>query len=171
MNIAQYIASLAINLVRDRIDSLKVGSFHTFTYKKVWGKKQLAKGNKHLDVVEIKKINARIGVDGDKTQEVKENRENGNQPAQNQGLPPYKEWVEGKKGIILRHKGNGQRYVRTYRRKGEAKGVVGKTRYFVEGNEVTKEELQSLLIPSALTYSGPEMPYRDLKEDCILDIA
>ena len=170
-NIAEVIAEIAISNIRSRIATIKTGSIHTITYKKKWEDKSIKKGFKGLDLVEIKQTQVRIGIDPENTKEVQENRGNGDQPAENQGLPDYLEWVsEDLEGLVLRHKGNGQTYLRTYRNNTKKKGVVGKTRYFVQGKEVKKEELQGYLNPSALTFYGKEMPYRNFKEDQILSI-
>jgi len=171
MNIAQHITSLLIANMRKQVLAMKPGTIHTLTYKKVWEASKIAKGNKHLKIEEIKQTQVRIGIDPEKAKEVRENRASGEQPAKNEGLPSYLSWLDKEhEGYILKHD-NGQTYLRTYRRNDKKKGVVGFTKYFVEGKEVTKEKLQSLLIPSALSYKNKvDMPYRNFKEDQIISI-
>lgn len=98
-------------------------------------------------VTKVTRIVARGGVDYDNIGIVKEKRENGELPSENAGLP-WGEWVEFP--IHIRHKEVD--YARFYPASGI--GFKPEVTYFLDGVEVSKEQVQTLCLAS-------EFPKRD----------
>jgi hypothetical protein len=158
-----------LNLTRSAIAALnklfatKAGTFRSINYKAIESQKNKSKGNKDLNLHKIRSFQCRVSINGDKTKEVQENREFGNQPKTNQGLKNGNTWISDMEGILLKNR-RGEIKVRTYRKK----DGVQKTSYFVDDREVSKEVYNSHLNPSALKASTFSVPYRDLFVDQIL---
>lgn len=98
-------------------------------------------------VTKVTRIVARGGVDYDNIGIVQEKRENGELPSENAGLP-WGEWVEFP--LHIRHKDVD--YARFYPASGI--GFKPEVAYFLDGVEVSKEQVQTLCLAS-------EFPKRD----------
>lgn len=98
-------------------------------------------------ITKVTRIVARGGVDYDNLGIVQEKRENGELPSENAGLP-WGEWVEFP--LHIRHKDVD--YARFYPASGI--GFAPQVSYFIDGAEVSKEQVQTLCLAS-------EFPKRD----------
>lgn len=89
-------------------------------------------------------IICRGGIEYDNTVAVQDKRDAGELPAENAGLPEWQEWVNYP--TILRHKGNGTLYARFF----PAAGIPfkPKTRFFKNGVEVAKSDVEDVLLAS-----------------------
>jgi hypothetical protein len=103
-------------------------------------------------ITKVTRIVARGGVDYDNLSVVKEKRENGELPSENAGLP-WGEWVEFP--LHIRH--NDVDYARFYPASGI--GFKPQVTYFLDGVEVSKEQVQTLCLAS-------EFPKRDEEPLC-----
>lgn len=103
-------------------------------------------------VTKVTRIVARGGVDYDNLSVVKEKRENGELPSENAGLP-WGEWVEFP--LHIRHKDVD--YARFYPASGI--GFKPQVTYYLDGVEVSKEQVQTLCLAS-------EFPKRDEEPLC-----
>jgi hypothetical protein len=103
-------------------------------------------------VTKVTRIVARGGVEYDNLSVVKEKRENGELPSENAGLP-WGEWVEFP--LHIRHKDVD--YARFYPASGI--GFKPQVSYFLDGVEVSKEQVQPLCLAS-------EFPKRDEEPLC-----
>jgi hypothetical protein len=103
-------------------------------------------------VTKVTRIVARGGVEYDNLGIVQEKRDNGELPSENAGLP-WGEWVEYP--LHIRHKDVD--YARFYPASGI--GFKPQVTYYLDGLEVSKEQVQSLCLAS-------EFPKRDEEPLC-----
>ena len=83
----------------------------------------------------------RIGVNYDNIQNVKDKREDGRLPQENQGLP-WGQWVEFP--YVIEHKG--ELYVRCSKLRNE--NAPGKVKFFRNGSEISREEAVAACLAS-----------------------
>ena len=115
-------------------------------------------------VSKITRLVIRGGIDYDNIGVVKEGREDGSLPAQNQGLP-WGEWADDS-GIHITHKGTD--YARMYPASGIA--FAPKVQYFLDGVEVEKSAIESICLASEFPKHDDEPLCFTIKAENILEI-
>ena len=98
-------------------------------------------------VIKTSRFVARIGVKSDNIQAVKDKRESGELPAENQGLP-WGSWVEGQEGYVITHKG--QLYLRCSKVKGND-NCIPKSVYLIGEREISKEQAMGMAYAGEFT--------------------
>jgi hypothetical protein len=95
-------------------------------------------------IIKSSKLTVRIGVDYSNIASVKEKRENGDLPSQEESTLPWGHWVDGLFPYVIEHKG--EYYVRCT--------VVNnpnshsETHYFINGQEKSRDEIESMCLAS-----------------------
>lgn len=107
--------------------------------------------------------NIRIGAQYDNLKRVKEGRESGELPAENQGLRGM-EWV--KYPLILKGINNGKEYLRLE----TAKNSMFETEYYMEGKQIKKQDILNYLQASEKK-SGELPTILNIATDSITSIA
>jgi hypothetical protein len=152
-------ATMNINLIKETIKGRKGANLSVVIVKPLKTKRVHA-GN----VVE-KKTNLVIrgGVEYDNLSVVKEGREDGSLPDQNQGLP-WGEWAEYP--LHITHKGSD--YARFYPASGIQFPVT--TSYFLNGVEVSKDAVKDLCLSSEFPTHKDEPLCYTIKAENVRDI-
>lgn len=121
------------------------------------------KTRKGIEAIITKKTEAvlRMGVSYDNKASVQEKRENGELPKENQGLP-YGTWYMFP--MIIEHKGNYQLRVTT------SENTKYATKYFMDGKEVTKDEIRELVLKSEVESSGERPEVFNIKIENLIAI-
>ena len=133
--------------LQELILKLPKGSFQ----KMKWGRElKLYKKYEGQDIkiTKVSEGNIRFGINYDNIKAVKEKRENGELPQENQGLNGL-EWVYAP--YILRNPKNGREYIRV----STIKDNPIKTRYFLNGEEITKEQAKEYCTASNFGSGNP----------------
>jgi hypothetical protein len=122
----------------------KRGQFVSVNYEKPV--KQL-KTSPHKNVVKNVKMVARAGISYDNIQNVKDKRESGELPEENQGLP-WGEWIEGGYPYLIKHKDE------VYARLSLVQNNIPEVNYFIDGKPCTKEEALQFALASEKPKEG-----------------
>lgn len=128
---------MRLEQVKSVINSNKKGTFITASWKHDCKLKKAYKNDNNVSKISVATV--RLGVTYDNINNVKEKRENGTLPEENQGLP-WGTWVMFP--YIIEHKGN------YYLRLSLANNNPIKTRYWNNGNETTYNNIENMLLAS-----------------------
>ena len=122
------------------------GTFHTM----IWNKelKLLKKFEGQMKITKISKAIVRFGCQYDNLKAVQDKRENGELPEINQGLNGL-EWLEYP--IFLRGLKNNNVYLRV----NLIPDTIIETKYYLNGNEVTKDEILKYCLASNFSNGKP----------------
>lgn len=134
-----------INQVKQAIEARKKGTF----IKVIWSRQcKLKKAYSNEKITKHCSVTARIGVTYDNIGNVQIKRENGELPAENQGLP-WGTWVDGYFPYLIEHKG------KYYVRISLANDNPVYTRYTdTEGNGISFAEIENKVLASEKPKKG-----------------
>lgn len=135
----------------------KKGQFVSFTTER-----QLKVKKNQTPITKISNFIARIGVDYDKMQSVKDKRESGDLPEENQGLS-WGEWV--KFPYLITHKN--EFYLRCSTTKNS--NQKGKVKYLRDGVEISKEEAKAASLASEFYDKGDQDVF-NIKVSSIVEV-
>ena len=140
-----------IENVKKAIETRRKGEF----IKVIWGRQcKTKKAYANETIMKHCAVTARIGVTYDNIGNVKQKRENGELPENNQGLP-WGTWVDGYFPYLIEHKG------KYYVRISLANGNPVKVRYVdKEGNGCSFDKIEHMLLAS-------EKPKKDSNPDVL----
>jgi len=141
------VKKMEIEIIKETIKSKKGANLSVVFDRQLKTRKGVTEA-----VTKVTRIVVRGGVEYDNLGIVQEKRENGELPSENAGLP-WGEWVEYP--LHIRHKDVD--YARFYPASGI--GFKPKVTYFLDGVEVSKEQIQPLCLAS-------EFPKRDEEPLC-----
>lgn len=151
--------------IYEKIASFQKGSVHRISYVK-----RLQTRKNVTDLVEkVSTIYGKFGVSYDNIQKVIMARANGELPAQNAGLRGV-HWMKGHEGMYLVSDTTGAVQVRITRNPPEMK-MKSQTQYFINGQEVKKEEAEKLCTKKDFPTYDPDKkpsPVLDLGIDKII---
>lgn len=133
-----------VNPILEKLQSIRAGSFVRLAWRRQLSTLKSA-GN--VSAEKASSCVVRLGVNYDNISTVQAKRENGELPAENQGLKG-KEWVQFP--LILRSVKSGGLLVRV----STVPGQLPATTYFLNGKEVTKDDARPVCLAS-------EFPERD----------
>lgn len=139
-----------INEITKIIDSVGGGQFHSVKWEKTL---KTRKGIADKITKESQAI-LRLGVSYDNKKAVQMKRENGELPKENQGLP-YGEWERFP--YLIKHNGGYQLRVTT------AENTTFKTKYYLNGEEVSKEDIEKLVLASEVKPSDRKIDVFNIK--------
>ena len=131
--------------LQEMILKLPKGSFQ----KMIWSRElKLYKKfeNQNIKITKVSEGTVRFGVEYDNMKAVQEKRENGELPQDNQGLNGM-EWIFYP--YLLKGK-NGKEYLRV----NTIKGNPIKTKYFMNGEEITKEQAEEYCTANNFSKGG-----------------
>lgn len=106
----------------------------------------------------------RIGVDYDNIKAVQEKRESGELPEQNAGLKPNFKWVHFP--VLLQNEKSGEFYIRC----SKGANTAPKTKYFKNGIEVKKDDIQALCLAVEFPKTERNNDVFDIKVSNIIEL-
>ena len=119
--------------------------------------------NRRDTVTKLTRFVCRTGIQYDNIKDVKQARDSGELPSENDGLP-WGEWDTFP--YVIKHKG--ANYLRLY--PSSDKALVPHTKYFINGVETNKEYVQSICLASEFSKGGDRPKCYTVKADNVKSI-
>lgn len=139
------------------IENYKAGTWVAI----LWEKELKTRKGVEASIVKMTEATLRMGVAYDNKASVQEKRENGELPSENQGLP-YGTWYRFP--YLIESKGKLQLRVTT------SQNTKYNTKYFMNGTEVTKDEIRELVLKSEIESNGERPEVFNIKIENVLAI-